>query len=153
MTCLEAVHTVLAEAEHPLHYKEIASRIIRQRLCGIRGRRPDRSVNARLSAEIIKNGKESPFVRVAPGMFGLRARGDSKVTQAFDVLLTELKTAEEESMAEGPKEFKLELLDGLSRRCGDIVELKILSRQIGKLRARWLEISAGAPSVAECQGG
>ncbi len=152
MTCLEAVHIVLTEAGRRLHDRESASRIVRQRLCGIRGRRPDRSVNARLSAEIIKNGKESPFVRVASGLFGLRERGDSEVTQAFDVLINQLKKAEEESMANGPKEFKLELLDGLSRRCGDIVELKILTRQIAKLRDRWLEVSAGAPTIAECQG-
>jgi hypothetical protein len=56
--------------------------------------------------------------------------------------------AEEEAMAAGPKEFKLELLDGLSRRCGDIVELKILTRQVMKLRERWLEISAGTPAKA-----
>jgi hypothetical protein len=146
MTCLEAVRTVLLEAGTPLHYKEIASRIIRQRLGRIRGRRPDRSVNARLSAEILKNGKGSPFVRVSPGVFGLRERGDSEVSQAFDDLLGHLRVAEEEAMAAGPREFKLELLDGLSSRCGDIVELKILTRQVGKLRDRWLEISAGQPA-------
>jgi hypothetical protein len=148
MTCLDAVRTVLAEAGRPIHYKEIASRIVKQQLVRIRGRRPDRSVNARLSAEILKNGTRSPFVRVAPGVFGLRERGDSEVLQAFDELLAHLRAAQEESMAKGPREFKLELLDGLSQRCGDIVELKILTRQIGKLRDRWLEISAGATAEA-----
>ncbi len=49
-------------------------------------------------------------------------------------------------MSKGPREFKLELLDGLSRRCGDIVELKILTRQVAKLHDRWLEISARTPT-------
>jgi HB1/ASXL restriction endonuclease-like protein with HTH domain len=134
------------EAGEPLHYKEIASRILKQHLVRIRGRRPDRSVNARLSAEILKNGNASPFVRVAAGLFGLRERGDSRVAQAFAELITHLNTAEQESIAKGPKEFKLELLDGLSRRCGDIVEMKILTRQVAKLRDRWLEISAAEKS-------
>jgi hypothetical protein len=149
MTCLDAVRAVLLDAGSPLHYKDIASRILRQNLIRIRGRRPDRSVNARLSAEILKNGRNSPFVRVSSGVFGLRERGDSEVTQAFDDLIQHLRTAEEESMADGPKEFKMELLEGLSRRCGDIVELKILTRQVTKLRDRWMEISAGAPAPVE----
>jgi hypothetical protein len=146
MTCLDAVRAVLLDAGRPLHYKDIAGRIIRQRLVRIRGRRPDRSVNARLSAEILKNKKQSPFVRVSPGVFGLRERGDSEVSQAFDDLIAHLKQAEEDQMAAGPKEFKLELLEGLSQRCGDIVELKILTRQVAKLRDRWQEISAGTPA-------
>ena len=93
MTCLDAVRIVLREAGKPLHYKQIAELVQKRGLVRIRGRRPDRSVNARLSADIIKKGDDSPFVRVAAGLFGLRERGDASVLHHFDSLVKDLREA------------------------------------------------------------
>jgi len=140
MTCLDAVRIVLEQAGQPLHYKRIAEKVQKQGLVRIRGRRPDRSVNARLSADIIKFGDDSRFVRVAAGLFGLRDRGDESVLHRFDALVDDLKAAQAREMDRGPKDIKMAVLTSFSETYGDIVEMKLITRQVEKLRERWAEI-------------
>jgi len=75
MTCKEAVRKVLEDAGEPLHYTEITGRALKQGLWQTRGKTPEATLNAQLAVDIKRNGAVSPFVRTAPGIFGLRVWG------------------------------------------------------------------------------
>ena len=68
----EAARRVLAESGKPLHYQEITKRILEGGLSQSTSKTPAASLNAVLAVEIKRNGSSSPFVRVTPGVFGLR---------------------------------------------------------------------------------
>lgn len=70
-TVLEAARRILQKANQPLHYKDIAKRMIDDGLWKPEGKTPAATVNARL-AVAIKDDPESPFVRTGPGKFTLR---------------------------------------------------------------------------------
>jgi restriction system protein len=75
MDSLDAAEKVLQEAGQPLHYKDITDRIISQNYWQTEGKTPDQTVNARICVDIKKKGDNSRFVRIAPGVFGLRFWG------------------------------------------------------------------------------
>ena len=70
----EAARRVLAEASKPLHYEEITRRVLESGLSQSASQTPAASLNAVLAVDIKRNGASSPFLRVAPGVFGLRDR-------------------------------------------------------------------------------
>ena len=70
-SALNAVHQVLAEAGEPLHYKEIARRVLDRGLWQTDGKTPEATVNAQLTVHIKKHGKNAKFRRVASGTFSL----------------------------------------------------------------------------------
>ncbi|CAG0972057.1 hypothetical protein PHYC_01303 [Phycisphaerales bacterium] len=70
-TVLEAARRILQKANQPLHYKDIAKRMIDDGLWKPEGKTPAATVNARL-AVAIKDDPKSPFVRTGPGEFTLR---------------------------------------------------------------------------------
>jgi len=72
MDSLAASEKVLLDAGQSLHYKEITNRIISQHLWQTEGKTPDQTINARLAVDIKKNGVASRFIRIGPGVFGLR---------------------------------------------------------------------------------
>jgi len=72
---------VLQEASEPLHFREITDRILEATLWESDGKTPEATVNAALAVDIKRNGDQSTFVRVSPGVFALRAvrvRGKSR---------------------------------------------------------------------------
>lgn len=71
----DAAIQVLRDAGEPLHYQEITKRILAGGLSQSSSKTPDASLNAVLAVDIKRNGPASPFVRVTPGVFGLRAEG------------------------------------------------------------------------------
>lgn len=71
LTWRDAIDTVLRAASAPLHYKEIADRIVAERLRLSLGATPAATVNAQISASIKHDGASSPYVRVAKGTFTL----------------------------------------------------------------------------------
>ncbi|GAB6063504.1 restriction endonuclease [Deferrisoma palaeochoriense] len=71
----DAARKVLAEAGEPLHYQEITKRILQGGLSQSQSKTPAASLNAVLAVDIKRNGSASPFVRVKPGVFGLRDTG------------------------------------------------------------------------------
>jgi len=75
MTCRDAAQQVLQSAGHPLHYREITKRAIESALWRPQGKTPERTLNAQLSADIHKTGKDATFVRTGRGTFGLRQWG------------------------------------------------------------------------------
>jgi hypothetical protein len=70
LTWREAIDTVLGAATTPLHYKEIADKIITDGLRTSLGATPAATVNAQISSSI-KHDSASPYVRVAKGTFAL----------------------------------------------------------------------------------
>lgn len=70
-SALKAVHKVLSDAGEPLHYKEIARRVIADQLWETDGKTPEATVNAQLSIHIKKHGANAKFCRVGSGIFSL----------------------------------------------------------------------------------
>lgn len=71
LTWREAIDKVLGASSTPLHYKEIAERVIANRLRTSLGATPAATVNAQISSSIKRDGSASPYVRVAKGTFAL----------------------------------------------------------------------------------
>lgn len=74
LTWLKAIETVLSAAPTPLHYKELTERIIAQGLRTSLGATPAASVSATITDSIKRDGSNSPFIRVARGVFTLREK-------------------------------------------------------------------------------
>lgn len=68
----EAIDKVLGESQEPLHYKEIADKIIAGKLRSNFGATPAATVNAQISASLKHEKNETPYVRVAKGTFSLK---------------------------------------------------------------------------------
>ncbi len=73
LTWRKAIDKVLAASAVPLHYNEIAERIIAERLHKNLGATPAATVNAQISASIKHDGDGSDYIRVAKGIFTLRS--------------------------------------------------------------------------------
>lgn len=83
LTFIEAARTILMDAGEALHYREITARALKRGLVRTSGKTPEETLNARLSVEIKEHGEVSEFVRVAPGVFGLRGKlGEGQVPQS-----------------------------------------------------------------------
>ena len=72
MTAKDAAALVLKKEGGVLHVREITKRIISGGLWKTSGKTPWDTVEARLSEDINRKGKASPFIRTAPGTFGLK---------------------------------------------------------------------------------
>ena len=72
MTAREAAIKVLQDAGKPLSVKEITRRIIDGKLWSTTGATPEATVRAVLGEDVRKQGDQSTFVRVSPGVFALR---------------------------------------------------------------------------------
>ena len=72
MTFLEAAETVLRDAKTPLHYEEITKQAVAKGVIATTGKTPAATVNSVLAVDLKTNGEKSHFVRVKPGIYGLR---------------------------------------------------------------------------------
>jgi hypothetical protein len=75
-TYLRVAEAVLASAALPLKAREIVERGIERGLFSdhVMGRTPEKSMQARLSVDILNRGEKSKFVRVSRGRFTLRSK-------------------------------------------------------------------------------
>lgn len=73
MTWKKAINTVLAHSTKPLHYSEIAERIISEGLRKNLGATPAATVNAQITASIKHDGPASKYIRIAKGIFSLKS--------------------------------------------------------------------------------
>lgn len=71
LTWRQAIDQVLSAAATPLHYNEIAERIIASKLRSSLGATPSATVNAQISSSIKHDGDSSPYIRVSRGTFAL----------------------------------------------------------------------------------
>ena len=55
-----------------MHYKELAHAIVSEGMVETIGATPEATVNSQINREIARNGDQSEFIRVGPGVFGLR---------------------------------------------------------------------------------
>jgi hypothetical protein len=69
MNSVDAAYKVLQEAGKPLHYAEIARRIVESKLWLTSGRTPENTVNRDINQEITHRGKLARFVRLGEGMY------------------------------------------------------------------------------------
>ncbi len=69
MNTVDAAYRVLQEAATPLHYAEIARRIVQSKLSPITGATPANTVNRDINQEITRRGKLARFVRLGEGMY------------------------------------------------------------------------------------
>jgi HB1, ASXL, restriction endonuclease HTH domain len=69
MNSVDAAFKVLQEAGKPLHYAEIARRIVQSKLWLTSGRTPENTVNRDINQEIVHRGKLARFVRLGGGMY------------------------------------------------------------------------------------
>nr|WP_081492384.1 winged helix-turn-helix domain-containing protein [Bradyrhizobium sp. CCBAU 43298] len=75
-TYLRVAEIVLSEALSPLKAREIVERGIEQGLFGdhVMSRTPEKSMQARLSIDILSQGQNSRFARTSKGRFTLRSK-------------------------------------------------------------------------------
>lgn len=71
-TFAEAAVVVLDQAGEALHYTVITERALAASLVKTTGKTPWETLNARICVDLASRGSQSPFVRVSPGVFGLR---------------------------------------------------------------------------------
>ena len=71
-TLREAAIEVL-ERLGPTHYRELTSEILRSGLATTSSKSPSTSLNVTINVDIKRKGVKSKFIRVSPGVFGLRA--------------------------------------------------------------------------------
>jgi restriction system protein len=84
ITLREAAIEVLKTTE-PLHYEALTEAILNRGLAAPTGKTPAASLNAMIAVDIKRNGPKSPFVRIRPGVFGLR---DVHSAATRDAMLT-----------------------------------------------------------------
>ncbi len=72
MTLREAAIELLRTGG-PKHYEKLAEEILAKGLAASSSKTPAASLNAMIAVDIKRNGAKSEFVRVRPGVFGLRA--------------------------------------------------------------------------------
>ncbi len=72
MTLSEKTVEVLRAEGQPLNYREITRRILASGTWPTSGKHPENSVNATIIMDINEQGAKPTFVRVSPGIYGLR---------------------------------------------------------------------------------
>jgi restriction system protein len=71
----DATALILGEVGTPLHYRDITEQALERNLIQTEGKTPQASLNAILAVDIKQKGESSRFIRVKPGIFGLRSWG------------------------------------------------------------------------------
>lgn len=94
LTWRDAIDKVLSAATTPLHYKEIADKIVTDGLRKSIGATPAATVNAQISTSIKHDGA-SPYVRVAKGTFALSEKAERASGTIKDKLTPTVDESEE----------------------------------------------------------
>lgn len=102
LTWRQAIDSVLGASATPLHYKEIAERIISSQLRSNLGATPAATVNAQISASIKHDGDTAPYVRVSKGTFAL-----SKAVAAHPIPIKEKLTPTVEESEESEEQYDI----------------------------------------------
>ncbi len=77
LTWKEAIKTVLRAEGAPMHYRDIAERIVTEGLRSKLGATPAATVAAQISASMKREGEASSIVRISKGVFALREEKDT----------------------------------------------------------------------------
>lgn len=95
LTWRRAIDKVLGASTTPLHYNEIAERIITDNLRTSLGATPAATVNAQISSSIKRDGASSPYVRVAKGTFALAQSAAVAASPVKDKLTPTIEESDE----------------------------------------------------------
>ena len=57
----------------PTHYRELTEEILSRTLAESSAKKPENALNRVMSTDISRNGTQSEFIRIGPGVYGLRA--------------------------------------------------------------------------------
>ncbi len=95
LTWRAAIDKVLGAATTPLHYKDIADKIIADGLRTSLGATPAATVNAQISSSIKRDGASSPYIRVAKGTFALSKSAAAAVSPSKVKLTPTVEESEE----------------------------------------------------------
>lgn len=101
MTVLSSTLKILEKAGKPLHVKEITRRLIADGLWKTSGKTPERTVSARITEDIRKNGKKSPLERVGPGLYALKTSSRQKKASVQNLEILEIQAVELPVTGEG----------------------------------------------------
>lgn len=63
----------LLEEFGSMHYRKLTEEILGKGLAASSSKKPERTLNSILSTDITQNGSKSEFIRLLPGVYGLRA--------------------------------------------------------------------------------
>ncbi|MDR0478615.1 MAG: hypothetical protein LBH31_02170 [Burkholderiaceae bacterium] len=96
LTWREAIDKVLAASPVPLHYNEIAEKIISDQLRKNLGATPAATVNAQISCSIKHDGASSPYIRVTKGTFGLSSATREAVPMVEGKLTPPIEASEDD---------------------------------------------------------
>lgn len=70
---LRQAATELLQEFGPMHYRKLTKEILSKGLAASSSEMPEYVVNRTLSTDITRNGSKSEFIRLSPGVYGLRA--------------------------------------------------------------------------------
>ena len=96
LTWRKAIDKVLAASITPLHYSEIAEKIISDGLRKNLGATPSATVNAQISGSIKHDGDSSPYSRVGKGIYTLSTRVKHLQSNAQEMKISKNKLDESE---------------------------------------------------------
>ena len=136
-TFLRVAEIVLAGTSTPLRAQEIVDRAIERGLFGdhILGRTPEKSMQARLSTDILNEGEKSGFVRIARGRFTLRqkvtASEEAGPIREYIAQRRILRTPKEEVLCVSERAFSNVLtFQGIDTDAGEILDGLLAERNL-----------------------
>jgi hypothetical protein len=100
LTWRQAIDAVLGSSSVPLHYNEIAEKIVQQGLRQSLGATPASTVNANITNSIKHEGDSSPYIRVSKGVFAMRNDADVRKAVSPRLAPNVSETTEEEEQYE-----------------------------------------------------
>lgn len=100
LTWRQAIDKVLEASPDPMHYSDIAQRIIEEKLRENLGATPIGTVGKAIQGSIRSDGDASPYIRVSRGCFALRAKGFGAGTASFPVVKNASAVVEAEEQYE-----------------------------------------------------
>ena len=74
---VDAAEEVLRAAGAPLHYREIAKRTLKGGIWETSAKEPAHAMARALNKDMEENGDKSSFIKIRPGIFGLRGRDEA----------------------------------------------------------------------------
>lgn len=73
MGFLDSAETILKRAKKPMHRDEITQIALKEKLLETSGKTPNETMGARIYMDIIRKGRNSKFIKIDRGLFGLRS--------------------------------------------------------------------------------
>ncbi|MCD6551384.1 HTH domain-containing protein [Thermotoga sp.] len=115
MTFKEAAYFILKREKRPMTAKEIVEMALKEKLIKTSSKSPDRDMAIQIYDDIRLNGKNSPFVKVGRGLFGLREFDEQERETTAERVGHLIKRLEEtQYRSNSPSEFEEVLKEAFS---------------------------------------